>query len=114
MHVIGENRKDTYCTVFSDQKSVLGWSSSQDILIDCRRAVTSMAISPLDPFYLAAGCSDSSVRIYDRRMLGTIATGNPYSLFGKQTLVLLTTYALYVRVHVVPCVSACTVELGTL
>uniref|UniRef100_A0A667WTC6 Ddb1 and cul4 associated factor 6 n=1 Tax=Myripristis murdjan TaxID=586833 RepID=A0A667WTC6_9TELE len=47
----------------------------QDILIDCRRAVTSMAISPLEPFYLAAGCSDSSVRIYDRRMLGTLATG---------------------------------------
>ncbi|XP_056157262.1 DDB1- and CUL4-associated factor 6-like [Lampris incognitus] len=49
----------------------------QDILIDCRRAVTAMAISPLDPFYLAAGCSDSSVRIYDRRMLGTVATGCP-------------------------------------
>ncbi|XP_029922614.1 DDB1- and CUL4-associated factor 6-like [Myripristis murdjan] len=48
----------------------------QDILIDCRRAVTSMAISPLEPFYLAAGCSDSSVRIYDRRMLGTLATGS--------------------------------------
>ncbi|KAM6945684.1 DDB1- and CUL4-associated factor 6-like [Aplochiton taeniatus] len=47
----------------------------QDILIDCRRAITSMAISPMDPFYLAAGCSDSSVRVYDRRMLGTIATG---------------------------------------
>jgi nuclear receptor interaction protein len=47
----------------------------QDILIDCRRAVTSIAISPVESFYLATGCSDSSVRIYDRRMLGTIATG---------------------------------------
>uniref|UniRef100_A0A6Q2XGD2 Ddb1 and cul4 associated factor 6 n=1 Tax=Esox lucius TaxID=8010 RepID=A0A6Q2XGD2_ESOLU len=47
----------------------------KDILIDCRRAVTSMSISPVESFYLAAGCSDSSVRIYDRRMLGTIATG---------------------------------------
>ncbi|KAM9396976.1 DDB1- and CUL4-associated factor 6-like isoform 5-T5 [Salvelinus alpinus] len=47
----------------------------KDILIDCRRAVTSMAISPVESFYLATGCSDSSVRIYDRRMLGTIATG---------------------------------------
>lgn len=28
------------------------------------------------PYYLAVGCSDSSVRIYDRRMLGTRATGN--------------------------------------
>uniref|UniRef100_A0AAZ3PHL6 DDB1- and CUL4-associated factor 6-like n=1 Tax=Oncorhynchus tshawytscha TaxID=74940 RepID=A0AAZ3PHL6_ONCTS len=48
----------------------------KDILIDCRRAVTSMAISPVESFYLATGCSDSSVRIYDRRMLGTIATGS--------------------------------------
>uniref|UniRef100_A0A674DWQ5 DDB1- and CUL4-associated factor 6-like n=1 Tax=Salmo trutta TaxID=8032 RepID=A0A674DWQ5_SALTR len=47
----------------------------KDILIDCRRAVTSMTISPVESFYLATGCSDSSVRIYDRRMLGTIATG---------------------------------------
>lgn len=28
------------------------------------------------PYYLAVGCSDSSVRIYDRRMLGTRATGD--------------------------------------
>ncbi|XP_053733192.1 DDB1- and CUL4-associated factor 6 isoform X1 [Synchiropus splendidus] len=47
-----------------------------DILINCRRAATSIAISPLVPYYLAVGCSDSSVRIYDRRMLGTRATGN--------------------------------------
>ncbi|XP_078795244.1 DDB1- and CUL4-associated factor 6 isoform X8 [Oryzias latipes] len=47
-----------------------------DILINCRRAATSISISPLVPYYLAVGCSDSSVRIYDRRMLGTRATGN--------------------------------------
>ncbi|XP_027519389.1 DDB1- and CUL4-associated factor 6 isoform X4 [Corapipo altera] len=47
-----------------------------DILINCRRAATSVAICPPIPFYLAVGCSDSSVRIYDRRMLGTRATGN--------------------------------------
>ncbi|KAL7891066.1 hypothetical protein AOLI_G00005420 [Acnodon oligacanthus] len=46
-----------------------------DVLIKCRRAVCSMAISPVEPSYLALGCSDSSVRIYDRRMLGTITTG---------------------------------------
>ncbi|TMS06610.1 DDB1- and CUL4-associated factor 6 [Larimichthys crocea] len=48
----------------------------EDILINCRRAATSISISPLVPYYLAVGCSDSSVRIYDRRMLGTRATGN--------------------------------------
>ncbi|XP_051782076.1 DDB1- and CUL4-associated factor 6 isoform X3 [Erpetoichthys calabaricus] len=47
-----------------------------DILINCRRAATSISISPLVPYYLAVGCSDSSIRIYDRRMLGTRATGN--------------------------------------
>uniref|UniRef100_A0A8C9SQP7 Ddb1 and cul4 associated factor 6 n=1 Tax=Scleropages formosus TaxID=113540 RepID=A0A8C9SQP7_SCLFO len=47
-----------------------------DILINCRRAATSISICPLIPYYLAVGCSDSSVRIYDRRMLGTRATGN--------------------------------------
>uniref|UniRef100_A0A673Z571 Ddb1 and cul4 associated factor 6 n=1 Tax=Salmo trutta TaxID=8032 RepID=A0A673Z571_SALTR len=52
------------------------YSSHQDILINCRRAATSISICPLVPYYLAVGCSDSSVRIYDRRMLGTRATGN--------------------------------------
>ncbi|XP_028969242.1 DDB1- and CUL4-associated factor 6 isoform X2 [Esox lucius] len=47
-----------------------------DILINCRRAATSISICSLVPYYLAVGCSDSSVRIYDRRMLGTRATGN--------------------------------------
>lgn len=47
-----------------------------DILINCRRAATSVAICPPIPYYLAVGCSDSSVRIYDRRVLGTRATGN--------------------------------------
>ncbi|XP_007899963.1 DDB1- and CUL4-associated factor 6 isoform X2 [Callorhinchus milii] len=47
-----------------------------DILINCRRAATSIAICPLVPYYLSVGCSDSSVRIYDRRMLGTRATGS--------------------------------------
>ncbi|KAM5179703.1 DDB1- and CUL4-associated factor 6 isoform 2-T3 [Mantella aurantiaca] len=47
-----------------------------DVLINCRRAATSIAICPSAPFYLAVGCSDSSVRIYDRRMLGTGATNN--------------------------------------
>ncbi|KAM4795849.1 DDB1- and CUL4-associated factor 6 [Rhinophrynus dorsalis] len=47
-----------------------------DILINCRRAATSIAVCPTAPYYLAVGCSDSSVRIYDRRMLGTRATNN--------------------------------------
>jgi len=55
--------------------------SYQDILINCRRAATSISICPLVPYYLAVGCSDSSVRIYDRRMLGTRATGEKWFKF---------------------------------
>ncbi|XP_077977582.1 DDB1- and CUL4-associated factor 6-like [Glandiceps talaboti] len=48
----------------------------EDILINCRRAVTSLAVNPIIPYQLAVGCSDSSVRLFDRRMLGTRATGH--------------------------------------
>ncbi|XP_070568006.1 DDB1- and CUL4-associated factor 6-like isoform X2 [Ptychodera flava] len=48
----------------------------EDILINCRRAVTSLAVNPILPYHLAVGCSDSSVRVFDRRMLGTRATGH--------------------------------------
>ncbi|XP_056413674.1 DDB1- and CUL4-associated factor 6 isoform X3 [Hyla sarda] len=47
-----------------------------DILIHCRRAATSITVCPPAPYYLAVGCSDSSVRIYDRRMLGTGSFSN--------------------------------------
>lgn len=48
----------------------------EDILINCRRAVTSIAVNPLIPYELSIACADSSVRIYDRRMLGTKASGS--------------------------------------
>ncbi|XP_034937324.1 DDB1- and CUL4-associated factor 6-like isoform X2 [Chelonus insularis] len=41
----------------------------EDILILRQRPVTAMSINPSMPHYLAIGCSDSSVGIYDRRML---------------------------------------------
>ncbi len=49
--------------------------SQQDVLINCRRAVTALAVNPMIPYQLGVACSDSSVRIFDRRMLGTRATG---------------------------------------
>ncbi|XP_034417919.1 DDB1- and CUL4-associated factor 6 isoform X2 [Cyclopterus lumpus] len=58
------------------RRAALKKTAKDDILINCRRAATSISISPLVPYYLAVGCSDSSVRIYDRRMLGTRTTGN--------------------------------------
>ncbi|GLH15811.1 WD repeat-containing protein 82 [Gryllus bimaculatus] len=51
----------------------------EDIMITCPRAVTSLSISPLVPYHLAIGCSDSTVRMFDRRMLTTKATGGPDS-----------------------------------
>lgn len=46
-----------------------------DILILHHRAVTALSINPIMPHELAIGSSDSTVRTFDRRMLGTIATG---------------------------------------
>ncbi|ELU04921.1 hypothetical protein CAPTEDRAFT_219756 [Capitella teleta] len=46
----------------------------EDVLINCKRSVSSLAVNPLTPYQLAVGCSDSTVRLYDRRMLGTRAT----------------------------------------
>ena len=38
-------------------------------MIRCAQAVTAMSINPMLPYHLAVGSSDSSVRIFDRRML---------------------------------------------
>ncbi|XP_041462666.1 DDB1- and CUL4-associated factor 6-like [Lytechinus variegatus] len=48
----------------------------EDVMINCRRAVTGICVNPILPYQLAVGCSDSSIRIFDRRMLGTKLSGN--------------------------------------
>lgn len=58
----------------------------EDILIKCRSAITTLAINPLTPYHIAVGSADSSVRIFDRRMLGTRATGS-YTGSGIQAMV---------------------------
>ncbi|XP_015589572.1 DDB1- and CUL4-associated factor 6 isoform X3 [Cephus cinctus] len=47
----------------------------EDVLISCQRAVTALSVNPIMPHQVAIGCSDSTVRTFDRRMLGTPATG---------------------------------------
>lgn len=47
----------------------------EDILISCERAITALSINLTMPHQVAIGCSDGTVRIYDRRTLGTPATG---------------------------------------
>ncbi|XP_068229981.1 DDB1- and CUL4-associated factor 6-like isoform X2 [Palaemon carinicauda] len=38
------------------------------------RAVTAVAVNPITPYHLAVATQDSTIRIYDRRILGTKAT----------------------------------------
>lgn len=47
----------------------------EDVLISHHRAITALSINPIMPHELAIGSSDSTVRTFDRRMLGTAATG---------------------------------------
>lgn len=47
----------------------------QDILLNMERAVTAIAVNPLSHFQLAVSTQDSTIHIYDRRMLGTKAHG---------------------------------------
>ncbi|XP_072756502.1 DDB1- and CUL4-associated factor 6 isoform X2 [Anoplolepis gracilipes] len=46
----------------------------EDVLISCQRAVTALSVNPIMPHHIAIGCSDSTVRIFDRRVLSTPAT----------------------------------------
>lgn len=51
----------------------------EDVMITCQRAVTALSVNPVAPYQLAIGCSDSTVRMFDRRMLGTKASGGAES-----------------------------------
>lgn len=53
-------------------------------MIQCQRAVTAMSVNATAPFELAIGCSDSTVRLFDRRMLGTKSTG----MFGQRMVII--------------------------
>nr|XP_034174083.1 DDB1- and CUL4-associated factor 6-like isoform X1 [Osmia lignaria] len=48
---------------------------TEDVLISCERAITALSVNLTSPHQIAIGCSDSTVRIFDRRTLGTPATG---------------------------------------
>lgn len=46
----------------------------EDILLNMGRPVTSVAVNPITPYHLAVATQDSTIRIYDRRILGTRAS----------------------------------------
>ncbi|XP_023228516.1 DDB1- and CUL4-associated factor 6-like [Centruroides sculpturatus] len=58
----------------------------EDILINCHGAVTALAVSPFTPHHLGVASSDGYVRIFDRRLLGTRATGS-YCGGGMQAMI---------------------------
>ncbi|CAL1677521.1 unnamed protein product [Lasius platythorax] len=47
----------------------------EDVLISCQKAVTALSVNPVLPYHIAIGCSDSTVRTFDRRTLSTSTTG---------------------------------------
>lgn len=51
---------------------------TDDILILCDYPVTALTVNHLLPWQLAVGCSDSIIRIFDRRMLSTKSMGNSF------------------------------------
>ncbi|CAB4010529.1 DDB1- and CUL4-associated factor 6-like [Paramuricea clavata] len=53
----------------------------EDVLIDCQKAVTSFSVNPVQPYYVAIGCENSLLRVYDRRSL---STGEPGKEHDKQ------------------------------
>ena len=57
----------------------------EDVLIRCQRAVTSLSLHPVVNYQLALGCSDSFVRVYDRRMLRSGAEGEVNGTTGLLT-----------------------------
>ena len=59
----------------------------QDVLISCDKAVTAISLNPLLSYQIAVGCSDSKVRIFDRRQLGTQSTGHQPDTSGLGGLV---------------------------
>ncbi|XP_059490940.1 DDB1- and CUL4-associated factor 6-like isoform X2 [Neocloeon triangulifer] len=69
------------------RSSCLQSSCSEDVILSWEGAVTTMAVNQMRPYQLAVGCSDSTVRLFDRRNLITkSAGGKPDDGFRKSAL----------------------------
>lgn len=57
----------------------------EDVIIEWKRAVTALTVNPAEPYHMAIGCLDSTVRLYDRRYLrnepGEISSTQPFCSF---------------------------------
>ena len=69
--ILNENScsSSTFYVIIESCSRREGGDCYDDVMIRCAQAVTAMSINPMLPYHLAVGSSDSSVRIFDRRML---------------------------------------------
>ena len=65
----GSRSSSTFYVIIESCSRREGGDCYDDVMIRCAQAVTAMSINPMLPYHLAVGSSDSSVRIFDRRML---------------------------------------------
>ena len=68
-------------TTFRRIRPNLSFSLTQDILIDCGKAVTSINLNPITPYHLGVGCEDSTVRVFDRRALSSGSSNKMNGMF---------------------------------
>ena len=73
-------------TVLETDSSLLCHSCDLDVLINCRRSVTSVSLHPFRPL-LAVACADGCVRLYDRRALATRASSGASPRYSVKGLV---------------------------
>lgn len=74
--------EDEHLSFFFNYKLIttFNYSCSQtrcqhNVIISTKRAVTALAINPINSYHIAVGCLDA-VRLFDRRFLKTISEGN--------------------------------------
>lgn len=87
--------KNSCCTTgpFSHFRIRTTQKCRDDVLIRCENPVTALTINQMQPHQLAVGCSDSIVRVFDRRMLSTKTLGGYKADQARRSLLYSFTYA---------------------
>ena len=89
--ILNENPRSSYTSyvILESCSRREGGDCYDDVMIRCAQAVTAMSINPMLPYHLAVGSSDSSVRIFDRRMLSVGRGLNGVGKGGSRLVVVL-------------------------
>ena len=85
---IGSRSSSSFYVIIESCSRREGGDCYDDVMIRCAQAVTAMSINPMLPYHLAVGSSDSSVRIFDRRML-SVGRSNGGGKGGSRWVVVL-------------------------